>query len=128
MTKPTKQDADLFIKVYNTMVSVDDIKNGLWFAVEELDVDSYEEYKEKYPVGSERHRHLSMFLSFMEFVGVLVKYEVINEDLVFDLFPFAWEKVEPIVRGWQKEFGPHWKENYVAMVKRKEEWRKRQSP
>ena len=28
MTKPSKEDADLFIKVYNTMVSVDDIKNA----------------------------------------------------------------------------------------------------
>lgn len=64
----------------------------------------------------------------MEFLGVLVKYEVMNENLIFDLFPFAWEKVEPIVRGWQKELGPNWKENYVAIAKKKEEWRKRPSP
>ena len=119
---PSQKDAELLIELYRMMAEIEPINKGLWMAVEELDTKTYEEYKIKYPKDSEGHRNLSRFLSFMELVGTLVKYNVINEDLVFDLFPAPWERVEPIILGWQKELGPSWKENYVAMVKRKQEW------
>jgi len=124
MLKPNEKDAELLIKLYRMMAEIEPINKGLWMAVEELEIESYEDFIEKYPKGSEGYRNLSRFLSFMELVGVLVKYELINEDIVFDLFPTPWDRIEPIIRGWQKELGPSWKENYVEMVNKKKEWRK----
>jgi hypothetical protein len=125
LSKPSQKDAELLIDLYRMMAEIEPINKGLWIAVEELNMKTYDEYKKQYPQSSEGHRNLSRFLSFMELVGTLVKYDVINEDLVFDLFPTPWDRIEPVVRGWQKEFGATWKENYVAMVERKREWRKR---
>ena len=127
MSKPTQKDAELLIRLYRIMSEVEAINKGLWMAVEELNISSYEEYKEKHPKGSEGHRNLSRYLSFMELVGVLVKYDVINEDIVFDLFPTPWDRVEPVIRGWQEEFGPSWKENYVLLVERQKEWLKKRA-
>ena len=122
--KPTEKDAELLIRLYRMMAEVEPINKGLWMAVEELEIESYDEFIEQYPKESEGYRNLSRFLSFMELVGVLVKYELINEDIVFDLFPIPWDRIEPIILGWQKEFGPSWKENYVEMVNKKKDWRK----
>ena len=56
-------------------------------------------------------------------VGVLVKYGMINEDMVLDFHSTVWNKLGPLVKGFQKEReSPRFFENYEYLAKRKAEW------
>ena len=52
MSKPTRADADLFLRLFAIMRSDEEFKKAMWWWFEEFDVKSYEEFKEKYPMGS----------------------------------------------------------------------------
>jgi len=127
LPKPTKADAEMFLKIWD-MFRDEDLKKAMWWLQEEPAVKSYEEFKKKYPMGSEGYRNFMTVGMVFEMVGVLVYYGVLNEDLVFDFFSFMWNKAEPIVKGMQKEMGRTLFENYEWLVKKKAEWSKKRPP
>jgi hypothetical protein len=66
---------------------------------------NYKEFDKSCPRGSAGRLHVSKVLGFCEMAGTLAYYGALNEDLFFDSgfhFWFNWEKLEPIVIGWQE--------------------------
>jgi len=121
MSEPTQKDADLLTKLYSIASTPEMFKAFNWaMTLEEKD---YEEFEKKYPPGSEGHTGFMRIGSYFELLGVLVKYGTINEDLVFDIWYLLWDKLGPIVKGYQKARGsPRWMENYEYLAKKKTEW------
>jgi len=74
-----------------------------------LNVEDYAEFKEQYgPYPSEESMHIAIRTvgSFFEAIGILLKRNLIQMDLVTDLFAIGlrWEKLWPIFRGLREQF------------------------
>ncbi len=66
----------------------------------------------------------------MEVCGVLLKYDLLNEDLFFDTFYFEpiWKNYEPVIMSMRTEFHePSIEENFEFLYKRYVEWKKRRT-
>ena len=126
LSKPTKADAELFLQVLAMMRSDDEFKKAWWWLNEELAVKrySYDEFKSKYPVGSEGYRNFLTYASYMETLGVLVNFDLLGEDLIFGKFgDLTWELVEPIAQGLRKDWEfPRLFEYYEVLAKKYPKW------
>ncbi|MFX1589769.1 MAG: hypothetical protein ACFFC1_16590 [Promethearchaeota archaeon] len=130
MSKPTREDASLFLQLYSIMINDEDmVKAGRW-VFNELDKKSFDEFRSKYPKGSEGWKNFQTFGGYMEFLSTLVNRELISEDLIFDLWgSLSWEKLEPIVQGMRKEIEiPRYLENYEVLAKRYPAWAEKNPP
>lgn len=126
MTKPTKQDADVLLKLVELAGSHSNQEARNWF-LKSFDAADYEEFAKNYPAGSIEYAHVTALLGFYETIGVLVTNGLLNEDLCFDLnfgLTQVWVKLGPIVSGWQKATSPALWENAVWLAKRNEAWAK----
>ena len=95
----------------------------LWF-LEELDVDSYEEYIQKYGTSLQRSYFIAV-CGFFELSGVIVKHRMIDPDIYFDMFnptPF-WNKAASAVEGMRKK-RPHIYENFEMLNNKRLDWTK----
>jgi hypothetical protein len=96
----------------------------LWF-LEELDVDSYEEYIQKYGTSLQRSYFIAV-CGFFELSGVIVKHRMIDPDVYFDMFnptPF-WNKAASTVEGMRKK-RPYIYENFEMLNSKRIDWTKK---
>jgi hypothetical protein len=129
LPKPTKEDADLLLRVFAIMRSDEDFKKAMWWYLEQLDEKSYEAFKKKYPIGSEGRRNFMIFAGYWEVLGTLVNNGLLSEDLLFDMFGIQWQKAEPIVHGMRKDSKiPRLYENFEVLAKKFAEWEKKHPP
>lgn len=127
MEGPTIEDAKLLLKLVELAQMDDRREAGRWLMAEFAAKD-YAEFAAKYPSGSKELQHVNTVLGFFETLGVLVSHKLVNEDLVFDLsfgLDPVWEKLGPIIPGWQKATTPALWENAVWLHKRYQTWQKK---
>jgi len=130
MSKPTKEDAALLLQLMAVWgANKENLKAYLW-VYQELDEKNYDDFKTKYPMGSEGYRNIMTLASNGELVGVLVNKDLLSEDLVFDLWgSMLWEKVEHIVQGIRKDAKrPRLFENYEVFAKKYQLWAEKNPP
>ena len=116
-------------KSTNTLIKLYKIYDGhrdaiLWF-LEELDVDSYEEYIQKYGTSLQRSYFIAV-CGFFELSGVIVKHRMIDPDVYFDMFnptPF-WNKAASTVEGMRKK-RPYIYENFEMLNSKRIDWTKK---
>ena len=65
----------------------------------------YEDFKVQHSFGSDSNSSLLRLLSFYELIGVLSRWELVDAELVDDLFVLQWDRFRPIVKGIQEDFG-----------------------
>jgi hypothetical protein len=125
MKRATTKDAEIFLKLQDTLDTPQMREAFLWFE-KEFSAKDYEEFKSKYPMGSEGHMHLSHVLGSLEIPAVLISQGLLNENLYFDAsgIEFIWPKVEHIIPELQKEAGPALWENAVWLAARQKQWKK----
>lgn len=125
MKKPTKRDAELLLKLFETFNTPRMEEAGTWF-MKEFSAKDYKEFKSKYPAGSQGYNNVGMMLSEYETAGVLISHGLLNENLYFDAsgIEFAWKKVGHIIPDWQKEVSPAIWENAVWLAKRQKQWKR----
>jgi hypothetical protein len=126
MSKSSKGETELLIKIYEMAMSAENKKAAMWWMNEPK--MTYEQFKSKYPPGSEGYTNFITVGGFFELIGVLVYYRLIHKEAIFDLIGLQWEKSEPIVKGMQKEQGRDLFENYEWMAKEKAKWFKTRPP
>ena len=130
MSKPTKDDASLMLQIM-TMMKGDEVyqKAEIWSLIE-FKAKDYEEFKVKYPMGSEGYKYLMNLLSYGELIGTLINHELLSEDLVFDLYGnMLWDKAEPIVHGMRNETGrPRLFENFEVCAMKYPIWVEKHPP
>ena len=94
----------------------------LWF-LEDINVKSYPEYKQKYQGTSRDRCHFIRVCGFFELSGTLVKRQLVDADLYFDVFnptPF-WHKAKPIIEG-MRQARPFIYENFELLDQMKLKW------
>jgi hypothetical protein len=99
----------------------------LWF-LEDFNVKSYQEYKQKYHGTSKDRCQFIRVCGFFELSGTLVKRQLIDPDLYFDVFnptPF-WNKARPIIEG-MRQTRPFIYENFERLNQMKIKWSKKRS-
>ncbi|MFW9822585.1 MAG: hypothetical protein ACFFE4_06605 [Candidatus Thorarchaeota archaeon] len=124
MGKPTKEDASLIVQIFG--IGANDEKFQIasnWFTLE-MNETNYDDFKQKYPPGSDGYTNFMKISSYGELIGVLVNREALNEDLVFEMWgDMMWDKLKPIVYGLRKDLGiPRFLENFEAFVIRYPKW------
>lgn len=123
---PTIEDAKLILKLVEIGQSDTQRKAFRWLQ-KEFSAKDYAEFAQKYPPGSEGLQNVSMVLGFFETAGVLISHGLLNEGLFYDLsfgIDPVWEKVGPILPGWQKATMPALWENAIWLRRRYVAWRK----
>ncbi len=126
MDLPTVEDAKLILKLVEIGQSETQREAFRWLTTG-FSAKDYAEFQQKYPQGSEEAQRVGMVLGFFETIGVLVSHGLLNENLVFDLsfgLDPVWEKLGPIIPGWQKATMPALWENAIWLHKRYVAWRK----
>lgn len=128
MSKPTQKDAELLISLAKWGQNSEMMESWNYFF--ELEEEpNYENFIKENPLGSDGWKHFISIAGFFELVGVLVNYGMINEDIILDYYYTAWDKLGPIVKGFQKDReSPRWFEHYEHLAKRKAEWLKEHPP
>jgi hypothetical protein len=118
MGQATKEDAQLLVQLARLAA---DMKLGeasgfIWSG--EF-VEDYDEFKAKFPWGSEGAKNVAAAAGFNETVGTLVKHGLIDEELVRDWLAFhlLWGKLEKILLGMREDAGePRLYENFEAVA------------
>lgn len=127
--KITKTDLQILFKLYNIEHTEMMISSERWWA--QFAASDYAEFKSKYPPGSEGYGHFESVCQFCELAGVMVKHNLINQDLFFDVFILGlyWEKVKSIVYGMRAEFNePYLFENFEFLYEIEQKWKKKHPP
>ena len=125
MTRATRNDADIFLRMLDSM-STQQMQEAMnWFS-KDFSAKDYSEFKKKYPQGSLGNNNVMAILVNFETQGVLVSHGLLNEDLYFDFsgIGFIWPRLEKIVAGMRKEMDESLFENAVWLAKRQREWKK----
>ena len=81
MKKATAQDAEIFLKLMDTLDTPQMEQSMRWF-VKEFSAKDYRDFKSKYPMGSEEYGHVGRVLSSFELAGALISHGLLNENLV----------------------------------------------
>ena len=115
--------ADILIKLYKIY---DGHRDAILWFLEELDIDSYEEYIQKYGGSSIQRSYFIAVCGFFELSGVIVKHRMIDSDIYFDMFnptPF-WNKAASAVEGMRKK-RPYIYENFEMLNNKRLDWTKK---
>jgi hypothetical protein len=126
LAKPTREDAELLLKLMQTQNTPENNEAMNYFMREFKAPKNYKKFKSKYPPGSQGFDAVSRVLGNFETAGVLVSHGLLNENLYFDIsaIGFLWPELAPIVSGWQKEAGANLWENAVWLAERQKWWLK----
>jgi hypothetical protein len=130
MSNPTKEDAALLLQLMTYFAADEKNNKAMNWIYQELNEKNYNDFKTKYPVGSEGYKNIMTQASNGELIGVLVNKDLLSEDLVFDLFgSLLWEKLEPILHGFRKDANmPRLFENYEICAKKYQTWAEKNPP
>lgn len=130
MSKPTKEDAQLFIQILGIITQNKDMIDAMNWVAYELNVKTYEDFKEKYPMGSEGFKKFNSYTAIFETIGILVNRDLLSGDLIYDAWGgLFWGKVESIVHGMREEWKmPRLNENFEVMAKGYAEWAEKNPP
>jgi hypothetical protein len=128
--KPTKEDASLFLQILAIMNADEDYQEAMRWFTEEVNETNYDDFKTKYPMGSEGYRNFMTLGSYAELIGTLINKEILSEDLIFDLYgSLFWEKAGPFVHGIRNDLKmPRLFENYEVCAKKYPEWAEKNPP
>lgn len=118
-TRPCDDVATL-LKLYE-LATQPHVREAQAWALAELQAMDFEAFQRSYPAGSLGWRRFSDICDIMELFGVLVKRELVTEDLFFDLFggiDILWEAVAGVIPGMRQAIGPQLYENFEALYRR----------
>ncbi|MBM3292094.1 hypothetical protein FJY84_05400 [Candidatus Bathyarchaeota archaeon] len=104
MAKLTIEQAELGLKFFSIWRADPEVpKISNWIS-NEMNVNSYEEYRKKFPEGSAGARYFSTYGRYLDILGTFVREDLIPTDFVLDaLGGSGWTpKIKLIVDGLRK--------------------------
>lgn len=128
MSPPTKEEVAVLLQLYE-MTTRPEMRAARTWMLTEFDAANYEEFQSQYPAGSTEWRHFTDVCGIMELFGVLLKHEVLGEDLLFDLFggiDVLWNTVAGVVPEMRAAIDPRLYENFEQLSARYRSWQARQ--
>ncbi|WP_018131564.1 DUF4760 domain-containing protein [Effusibacillus pohliae] len=123
MNKPTRQDADLMLKLYQQF-EADRMRAARKWMATEFQVSTYERFVERHPRGSEGFDHFTGFCGFFEMIGTFFKHGLLHPDLIFEMWYINgfYGPVYPIIDGWRKQGDKHIAENFEILALAELDW------
>jgi hypothetical protein len=125
--KPTAQDADLIVKLYELRRDPE-MRRARAFMISEFNAATWEVVRPHYLTGNELDRQFRMATSYWEMVAAFVNRGLIDEDLFFDTHGediVIWNKVKALVQDARKHIRPTWLWNLERMARRHQAWREK---
>jgi hypothetical protein len=113
-------DVTTLLKLYE-LATQPHVREAQAWVLSELQAADYETFQRSYPAGSPGWRRFSDICDIMELFGVLIKHDLVAEDLFFDLFggiDVLWEAVAGVIPGMRQATGPQLYENFEALYRR----------
>jgi hypothetical protein len=98
MTRPTREDAQLLFRILDHIGSPRFQEARSWF-LSEYSAASYAEFVRKYPEGSPGYSNVTYLIGFYEFLGSLMSFGLLNEDLFFDVGSWSRPVLEDYCSG-----------------------------
>jgi hypothetical protein len=96
---------------------------AMQYIIFQFDFQDYEQFIIEAPPGSIRFNNLIRVAEFYDGLGVLVEGGVVDSDILFELFPVPWSKVEPIIQGMRRELDwPDMFDNFESLARRYRRW------
>ena len=127
MPKPTSNDADLILKLYELRRDPE-MRRARAFLLSEFHLSSWEELRPHYLTGDELDRHFRMATSYWEMVAAFVNQGLLDEDLFFDTHGeglVIWNKIRALIPEARKHIRPTYLWNLERMARRQQAWRER---
>ena len=118
MPEPGKEDAQLLVQLARLAADMN-LAEASGFMWSEQFVEDFDEFKQKFPFGSEGAKHLGSIAGFYETVATLVKNGLISEQLIHDWLgsDLVWNRIDKILLGQREESGePRLWENFEALA------------
>lgn len=133
MSKPTREGAALFLKFLNTWYYNETLAKAMKWWLEEFDPNmSWEEFRKKYPVGSEGYSYFYIYRHFWEDLGAYVYHGLISVTLVAETLGSAvgWQKLETLFNKRYAETGRpgHAGQNFQWLAMKLREWNQENPP
>ncbi|MFX0012951.1 MAG: DUF4760 domain-containing protein [Candidatus Hermodarchaeota archaeon] len=130
MSNPTKEDAALLLQLMSYFAANEKNNIASTWVYEKFNEKSYDDFKTKYPPGSEGYKNITRVASNGELIGMLVNRDLLSEDLVFDLMgSMLWDKLGPIVHGARQDANmPRLYENYEVCANKYQAWAEKNPP
>jgi hypothetical protein len=105
------RQAQLFMNIYNVYSSKQYQKDQETMLLK-WEFDGFDDFFNKYgvDVNPEEHSIYDMYSAYYKGIGVLVRRELIDAKLVYDLMSWSiitfWEKFKPVLLGLREQYGP----------------------
>jgi hypothetical protein len=128
MGKPTAQDAELILRLYEIRRDPEMRRARAYMIAEFNASTTWEEIRPHYLTGNEVDRHFRMATSYWEMVAGFVNRGLIEEDLFFDTHGediIIWNKVKGLAPHARKQIRPTWLWNLERMARRHQAWREK---
>jgi hypothetical protein len=118
MGQATKEDAQLLVQLarLGAEMGVGPASGFIW---SDEFVADYEEYKQKYPPGSEGAGYVGTLAAWYETIATLVKNDLIDADLIHDWLgsDMIWNRIGGVLKGQREESGePRLWENFESLA------------
>ena len=118
MRKPTTEDAELLLHLYEIRREPELRRARAWFLTE-FKANSWSEIKSRYLSHSDEDRHFRMTVSYWEMVGTLVNRGVLHPELFFDHTGediVTWERCKPWIAGARADIRPTYLYQFEKLV------------
>lgn len=102
MKKLKPQDTDVLLKVMQ-IADVPQNLDAMQYVVFQFDFKDYEQFILECPPGSIRFNNVLRVAVFADNLGVLVDGGAIDPEILFELYPIPWQKLEPVINGMRRE-------------------------
>ncbi len=126
--QPTWEDADLLLRLDELAAREETRRAFDWFRTVHLGA----EISDVHPIlrGAPEFVYVHRFIELFETMGTLVKFHVLNEEMVHDrwMVRSIWEFLRPTIERERRTIGsPSLAENFEWLARRNQEWYDRRS-
>jgi len=95
-------DTDVLLKIMQ-IADVPQNLDAMQYVMFQFDFKDYEQFILECPPGSIRFNNVLRVAVFCDNLGVLVDGGAVDHEILFELYPIPWQKLEPVIHGMRRE-------------------------
>jgi len=127
MAKPTHDDAQLLLRLYEIRREPELRRARAWFLTE-FKPATWAEVKSRYLSHTEEDRWFRMTISYWEMVGAMVNRGILHDELFFDHTGediVTWERIKGLIADARADIRPTYMAQFERLVTAHQAYRKR---
>lgn len=128
---PDHHDAELLLRLYD-LRREEKLRQAREWLLREFQAESLEEFRRRFPPGSQESNFLRMVTSYWEMAASIINHGLVKEEFFFENTNelwVVWQKVKPLAPQ-AREFyrNPHVWKNLEAVAEKFEKWMNQRAP